>query len=155
MTRRDEPIQPMTLGNMRQNGVRGLDVTCLHSATIQRSTSMCQCHPSAGVCGAAVRQARRYRAIPNWIERRDRLPGGRWPMSLSAEQRRALEFLAAIPGGYTKGRLLADGFTVDILADLVREGLATAQRGTLRVGGRTIRIERYRVTDAGRSVLEG
>jgi hypothetical protein len=30
MTRRDEPIRPMTLGNMRQNGVRGLDVTCRH-----------------------------------------------------------------------------------------------------------------------------
>jgi hypothetical protein len=28
MTRPDEPIQPMTLGNMRQNGVRSLDVTC-------------------------------------------------------------------------------------------------------------------------------
>jgi hypothetical protein len=28
MTRRDGPIQPMTLGNMRQNGARGLDVTC-------------------------------------------------------------------------------------------------------------------------------
>ncbi len=30
MSRPDEPIRPMTLGNMRQNGVRGLDVTCLH-----------------------------------------------------------------------------------------------------------------------------
>jgi hypothetical protein len=28
MTHRDEPICPMTLGNMRQNGVRGLFVTC-------------------------------------------------------------------------------------------------------------------------------
>jgi len=28
VTRRDEPIKPMTLGNMRQNGVRGLYVTC-------------------------------------------------------------------------------------------------------------------------------
>ncbi len=28
MTRRDEPIQPMTLSNMRKNGVRGLFVTC-------------------------------------------------------------------------------------------------------------------------------
>jgi hypothetical protein len=27
VTRRDEPIKPMTLGNMRQNGVRGLFVT--------------------------------------------------------------------------------------------------------------------------------
>jgi hypothetical protein len=43
-------------------------------------------------------------------------------MSLSAEQRRALELLAGGPRGYTKGRLLADGFTVDMLADLVSEG---------------------------------
>jgi hypothetical protein len=28
MTRRDESIRPMTLGNMRQNGVRELYVTC-------------------------------------------------------------------------------------------------------------------------------
>jgi len=28
MIRRDEPIQVMTLGNMRRNGVRGLYVTC-------------------------------------------------------------------------------------------------------------------------------
>ena len=28
MTRRDEPIRPMTLGNMRAHGVRGLYVTC-------------------------------------------------------------------------------------------------------------------------------
>jgi hypothetical protein len=75
---------------------------------------------------------------------------------LSAEQRRALEFLAASPGGYTKGRLLADGFTADMLSDLVREGLATAQqRGTLRVGGRTIGVERYRITDDGRKAIEG
>ena len=76
-------------------------------------------------------------------------------MSLSAEQRRALELLAASPGGYTKGRLLADGFTVDMLADLVCEGLATVQRDTLRVGGRQIRVERYRITDDGRRMIEG
>jgi hypothetical protein len=75
-------------------------------------------------------------------------------MSLNAEQRQALELIAGRPGGCTKGRLLADGFTVDMLADLVREGLATAQRGTLRAGGRTIRVERYRITDAGRRAIE-
>ena len=75
-------------------------------------------------------------------------------MSLSAEQRRVLELVAGGPRGYTKARLLADGFTVDILADLVREGLATLQRGTLRVGGRTIRVERYRITDDGRKAIE-
>jgi hypothetical protein len=74
---------------------------------------------------------------------------------LTAEQRRALELLAGGPRGYTKARLLADGFTVDMLADLVRKGLATAQRETLGVGGRTIRVERYRITDAGRRAIEG
>jgi hypothetical protein len=76
-------------------------------------------------------------------------------MILSAEQRRALELLAGSPRGCTKARLLADGFTVDMLTDLVREGLATAQRETLRVGGRQIRVERYRTTDDGRKALEG
>ncbi len=58
------------------------------------------------------------------------------------------------PRGYTKTGLLADGFTADMLADLVREGLATAQGETLRVGGRPIRAERYRITDAGRRAIE-
>jgi hypothetical protein len=74
---------------------------------------------------------------------------------LSAEQREALEQIAGGLRGYTKGRLLADGFTVDILADLVREGLATAQRGIMRVGGREIRVERYRITDAGGRAIAG
>jgi hypothetical protein len=76
-------------------------------------------------------------------------------MILSAEQRRALELLAGSPRGCTKARLLADGFTVDMLTDLVREGLATAQRETMRVGGGQIRVERYRTTDDGRKALEG
>jgi hypothetical protein len=75
-------------------------------------------------------------------------------MSSTAERRQVLNLLAASPGGYTKGRLLADGFTVDMLADLVREGFATTQRGTLRVGGRTIKVERYRITDDGRRALK-
>src|SRR5260370_41567476 len=75
-------------------------------------------------------------------------------MILSAEQRRALELLAGSARGCTKARLLADGFTVDMLTDLVREGLATAQRETMRVGGRQIRVERYRITDAGRMAIE-
>jgi len=73
---------------------------------------------------------------------------------ISAEQRQALELLASGPRGCTKGRLLADGFTVDMLTDLVREGLATAQRETMRVGGRQIKVERYRITDDGRKALK-
>jgi hypothetical protein len=74
---------------------------------------------------------------------------------LSAEQRQALELLAGAPtNGHTKGRLLADGFTVDMLAGLVREGFAATRRGTVRVGGRQIGVERYFITDAGRMAIE-
>jgi hypothetical protein len=75
-------------------------------------------------------------------------------MSLSAEQRRALELLATGPRSHTKGRLLADGFTVAMLAGLIHEELGTAQRETVRLGGRTIRVERYRITDTGRMAIE-
>src|SRR5260370_5557135 len=69
-------------------------------------------------------------------------------MILSAEQRRALELLAGSARGCTKARLLADGFTLDMLTDLVPEGLATAQRQTMKVGGRQIKVDRYRIPDA-------
>jgi hypothetical protein len=76
-------------------------------------------------------------------------------MSLTAEQRDVLELLAGAPtNGHTKGRLLADGFSVDMLAGLVRDGLATARRGSVRVGGRQIGVERYLITDAGRMAIE-
>jgi hypothetical protein len=82
MPRSDEPIQPMTLGNMRQNGVRGLDVTCLHcghhtgvnvdawpdDVPVPSFGSRMRC-TKCGKLGATV--------IPNWIERRDNEPGGR------------------------------------------------------------------------------
>jgi hypothetical protein len=37
MAKDEEPIRPMTLGNMRQNGVRGLFVTCQHCGAGSRS----------------------------------------------------------------------------------------------------------------------
>jgi hypothetical protein len=51
--------------------------------------------------------------------------------------------------------VLAHWFTLTMLAGLIRAGLATAQREVLKIGGPTIKIERYRITDAGRRALEG
>jgi hypothetical protein len=75
-------------------------------------------------------------------------------MAEKPELRQVLDLLAGSPHGCTKARLLADGFTVDMLAGLVREGLATARRGAVRVGGRQIRVERFRITEDGRRAIE-
>src|SRR5260370_33469054 len=81
MTRGDEPICPMTLGNMRRNGVRGLDVTCLHCG--YRTEVNMDAYPDdvmepsfgprmrGSQCGHLGADAR-----PNWAERAARLPGG-------------------------------------------------------------------------------
>ena len=57
------------------------------------------------------------------------------------DQRRALELLAGLGArGLTESALLAHGFTIDMLADLVRDGLASAQSETMRAGGRMIEV---------------
>jgi hypothetical protein len=53
--------------------------------------------------------------------------------------------------GCTEAFLLAHGFTLDLLTDMVRAGLATAQIERARAGGQT----RLHITDAGRRALRG
>ncbi len=45
--------------------------------------------------------------------------------------------------------------TPKMLADLVRDVPAAAHRETMRVSKRKIKLARIRITDAGRSALEG
>ncbi len=58
------------------------------------------------------------------------------------EQRRALQLLASIPFGVSETIMFAHGFKRETLASLVRAGLATAERKTVKI------------TDAGRKALE-
>ncbi len=74
---------------------------------------------------------------------------------LSADQRSALVILAASPRGLAKALLLADGFTRDMLAGLVLARLATVVTETVRFGDPKMKVERVRITDAGRRALEG
>jgi hypothetical protein len=72
---------------------------------------------------------------------------------LSAEQRSALMILAASPRGLTEALLLAYGFKRDMSAGLVLAGLAMVVTETVRTGGPTIKVERIRITAAGRGAL--
>ena len=71
----------------------------------------------------------------------------------NAERRRALELLAASPGGCTEAIVLAHGFTTDFLLDLIRVGLATTQTERAVAGGRSMQVTRMQITDAGRRAL--
>jgi hypothetical protein len=74
-------------------------------------------------------------------------------MTLSEDQRGALEMLVE-SRCCTGATLLAHGFNVDMLAGLVRDGLATARREPVKVDGRIVTVARLRITNAGRSAIE-
>jgi hypothetical protein len=69
---------------------------------------------------------------------------------LNADQRCALALLASDEHGETEALMLALGFRREMLAGLVLAGLVTE---TMRAGGATMKVERYRITDAGRDAL--
>jgi hypothetical protein len=75
-------------------------------------------------------------------------------MALTSDQRRALALLASDERGVTEDLMLANGFRGKMLAGLVLAGLATIVTETVRAGAATIKVECYRITDAGRATLD-
>lgn len=69
------------------------------------------------------------------------------------ERRRALELLASCRDGCTEAIMLAHGFTVPQMVELVREGFATATAKRVVAGRRTIEVAQVRITEAGRQAL--
>jgi len=69
------------------------------------------------------------------------------------DRRSALELLAASHDGATEAIMLAQGFTVEQMVELVRAGLASATAERVVAGGRAIQITRVRITEAGRQAL--
>ena|SRR5262249_14343563 len=69
------------------------------------------------------------------------------------DRRRALELLAASPDGCTEALMFANGFTAELLVELVRAGLASATSERVAASGRSIEIVRVRITEAGRQAL--
>jgi len=77
-------------------------------------------------------------------------------MSLTAEQRRALAMLAtAGRDGVAQALLSAQGFDASLIAELVNLGLATLAAERVRAGSKLIAVAKVRITEAGRSAIEG
>jgi hypothetical protein len=70
------------------------------------------------------------------------------------DRRRALELLASCRHGCTEAIMLAHGFTIPQMVELVRAGLASATAERVVAGGRTIEVARVRITEAGRRALD-
>jgi hypothetical protein len=62
----------------------------------------------------------------------------------NADRRRALALLAGSPDGCTEAVMLAHGFKLDLLADLITAGLARAKAERMRVDKREIAVSRWR-----------
>jgi len=62
--------------------------------------------------------------------------------------------LSSNPNGANEALLvLVHGFKRQILAGLVRTGLAAAEREVVNAGGRPVEVVRVRITDDGRKAL--
>ncbi len=78
---------------------------------------------------------------------------------LSPQPRRALELLKLLArsphGATTKLLVVAHGFESDMIAGLVRTGLAAEEREVVKAGGKTIEVVRIKITEAGREAIKG
>jgi hypothetical protein len=71
------------------------------------------------------------------------------------DRRRALELLAASPEGCTEALMFANGFTAELLVELVRVGLASAHAERMVANGRMTEVARMKISEAGWQALEG
>jgi hypothetical protein len=69
-----------------------------------------------------------------------------------ADQLRALRHPGRLSARVHRG---AHGFTVRLLARIVRDRLAVARPEIVKAGGRTLSMLRLTITDAGRQALAG
>ena len=69
------------------------------------------------------------------------------------ERRRLLELLASSEDGCTGALLAAHGFTLSIIADVVKPGFAEAKTERIFAGGDAVEVTRVRITYAGRRAL--
>jgi hypothetical protein len=75
-------------------------------------------------------------------------------LTLSLERRRLLRMLARCPHGCAEALLMAYGFSIKFLPDVVFDGLATAEPSTTRAGGRQVIVVWVQITERGAERLK-
>jgi hypothetical protein len=75
--------------------------------------------------------------------------------ALTLERRRLLRLLARCDDGVTESLLLAYGFSIGFLAEVVADGYATASESNMRAGRQPLAVVRVKITAAGRQAVEG
>ena len=69
------------------------------------------------------------------------------------DRRRALELLAASPDGCTEALMFANGFTGELLIELVRAGLASVHAERMVADGKMTEVARMKLSEAGWQAL--
>jgi hypothetical protein len=70
-----------------------------------------------------------------------------------ATRRRALEMLAWSRDGVPEALMLAHGFSIELLVELVRARLAAASAERTVAGRHPVEVTRVRITEAGRRAI--
>jgi hypothetical protein len=73
--------------------------------------------------------------------------------TLSPEQRRALQLLARSPDGCTEALMMAFGFPIEMLGDLVMAGFALATPKDTRAGRQPMLVVWMTITAKGRKAI--
>jgi hypothetical protein len=127
------PISPKPLGTKSyQVRLQYKDIRKTHVLSLENHVTKLEAPPGAFFL---------YRRLPNQAGRgadRD-CP----PMATRREPR----------DGYTKAILRAHGFSMDMMVELVKTGLATTKRERMIADGRQTDVVRVRITEAGRQAL--
>ena len=71
------------------------------------------------------------------------------------DRRLSLELLAASLEGCTEALMFANGFTAELLVELVRAGLASAHAERMVAGGKMMGTARVEISEAGWQALAG
>src|SRR5262249_26251825 len=74
-------------------------------------------------------------------------------LRLTRERAAALELLDASPDGCTEALMFANGFTAELLIELVRAGLASAHAERMVADGKMTEVARMKLSEAGWQAL--